>query len=126
MVWRKKQSRYSWGTAVENELKKLLTPYLPVNCRSSRSGGLFDVWAVGPRTLYLFQVKRQGRYRTIYGQRRLNTLLRQLDEAVTLPNARVFIATRRNVGGKVQWLFHYRMSADGAHNYKNSNDRELL
>jgi hypothetical protein len=113
MVWKRKQSRYGWGIAVENELRKLLAPYLPVNCRSSRSGGLFDVWAVGDKYVYLFQVKRQGRYRTIYGQRRLNTLLAKLDSAVTLPNARVFIATRRNVGGRVQWLFHYRTAADG-------------
>jgi hypothetical protein len=123
MVWRRKQSRYGWGTAVENELRKLLTPYLPVNCRSSRSGGLFDVWALSSRCIYLFQVKRLGRYKTIYGQRRLNTLLRQLDEAVTVPNAHVFIATRRNVAGRVQWLFHYRIPVDGGFT---TNSRKLL
>jgi hypothetical protein len=63
--------------------------------------------------LTMLDAASQGRYRTIYGQRRLNTLLRELDEAVTVPNAHVFIATRRNVAGRVQWLFHYRVSMDG-------------
>jgi hypothetical protein len=108
-MWRRKATRYAWGVVAENELRKLLEPHLPVICRSSRSGGSFDVWAVGHGHTWLFQVKRQGPYKTIYGRRRLLTLLAKLHESVDAPGALVFVAARRNVGGRVRWVFYRRV-----------------
>jgi hypothetical protein len=110
MVWKRKQSRYSWGVSAENDLRKLIAPYMPANCRSSRSGGLFDVWGIHDQHIYLFQVKRQGHVHTMWGPRRINTLLGKLHESVTIPNARIFVVTRRNVGNRVEWSFWCRES----------------
>jgi hypothetical protein len=109
MPWRRKQTRYAWGTSAENDLRKIIAPYMPANCRSSRSGGLFDVWGIRDQTIYLFQVKRQGRFHTMWGPRRINTLLGKLHASVRLRNARIFVVTRRlGAGNRVEWSFYYR------------------
>ena len=100
MAWRRKQTRYAFGSAAENELRKILSLYLMANCRSSRSGGLFDVWAVGSH-LWLFQVKR-GLITRAHAVR----LLRNLNAAVGLPDAHIFVANRTNLRGRIRWVFY--------------------
>jgi hypothetical protein len=107
MAWRRKQSRYGWGAAAENELRNLLTPIFKSKyekpariCRSARSGGLFDVWAVG-NYLYVFQIKR-GRW----GRKAAHNLLYRLHREVACPYARIFVANRYNERGKIVWVFY--------------------
>lgn len=106
MVWKRKQTRYAWGRSAENELRKLLHSHIAANCRSSRSGGLFDVWAVGSH-VWLFQVKR-GRITPAFALRLLNDLRSKVAMA-KLPGApvHIFVANRFNSGRKVQWVFYY-------------------
>jgi hypothetical protein len=105
MAWKRKQTRYAWGRSAENELRKILHNYIPANCRSSRSGGLFDVWAVGHH-IWLFQVKR-GRVTEAFANRLLHELHTKVHIAgITDSVAHIFVANRYNSGRKVKWVFY--------------------
>jgi hypothetical protein len=106
-MWRRKATRYAWGTAAENELRNVLTSLFQCKtkqpariCRSAKSGGLFDVWALG-RYIWVFQVKR-GRL----GTKAAHNLLLRIHREVDCPDARIFVANRYNVSNKVHWSFY--------------------
>jgi len=105
-MWRRKATRYKWGSAAEVELLNYLKPLFRCDgepsriCRSSRSGGLFDVWALG-RFIWVFQVKR-GRW----GKKAAHNLLLRLHREVECPSARIFVANRHNEHNKVVWTFY--------------------
>lgn len=82
MAWGRKSGRYAWGREVENNLRKIIAPYMPANCRSSRSGGLFDVWGAGHH-VYLFQCKRTESQKNVHGFVGVASLLRAYERAVT-------------------------------------------
>jgi hypothetical protein len=102
---------YAWGRNTENDLKRLLAPILPAHCRSSRSGGLFDVWAAG-RHVYLFQCKRTESQKHAQGFVGVGSLLRAYERVVTAYDAVKIVAVyhKRNVPGRnqekgVRWRF---------------------
>jgi hypothetical protein len=98
MVWKRKATRYRWGATKENELRKILGSLLRANCRSSRSGGLLDVWSIG-KYAYLFQVKRGV---LSIGQAR--RLLVELHDAIPNPTAFIWVA---HWTPERKWKFYY-------------------
>lgn len=104
---RRKKSSYAWGAEKENELRRIFDEVgITANCRSSRSGGLVDVWGAR-RYLYLVQVKRTD---NSYSLRWVANLIRGIREAVTLPDTLIFVAVycslTKGKGKGSKWLFY--------------------
>lgn len=84
--WGRKATRYSWGYAAENELRKLLSNYFRAVARSASSHGLVDVWAAGSK-VWLFQCKRG-----LLTDSAAYKLLVELQANVPNPDAFIYVA----------------------------------
>lgn len=96
--WKRKGTRYAWGYAAENELRKILTRYFLAVARSASSHGLVDVWAAGHK-VWLFQCKR--------GVLTNNSALKLLVELhKNVPNENAFIYVAHKIPNR-GWRFIY-------------------